>query len=669
MSSPAMGGTYFHAAAERSDDWHETVLQLAGDGIYQLDLEGRFVAVNDPILEATGYDAEELLGEHVTTVLDDESVERTERTIRALLAGDGDAAVTQTATVRSADGETFGCEFRMGLLREGGEVRGTVGVVRDLTGRWAHERRLRRERDRLRARLDEVLSRVTDAVLALDEDWRLTYLNERAEAVLDVDADEVLGESIWSVFPAAGDDEFRERFREAMARQEPVHFETYYEPADEWFEVHAYPSPTGLSAYARPVTERVERERELERQRERLATLNEFNRVVQDVSHAVVEADTRETVEQVVLQQLTTGGPFAAAWFGDVEPGEDTVRVRAEAGTEDVHDGIDVSVAVGEPADPIGRALRTGETRIVADVLDEPALEEWRGHAREHGYRSVAAIPVTFEGARYGVLVVHGEAPDTFGRGARYMVNRLGRVVGHALSAIDRKKALVGDDVIELEFRVDDVFEARGVECGDGRVAFESVLPTGDGSYVGYGSASEDGVEVLRTLAATLDHYTDLSIRAPRAGGARFVLRMRDPPFAGVTASLGGRLAAAAIEDGVLRATVHLPYDADVREAVDTASEVYPGVEVLAQRRVQRPGATVDAFQTVLDDDLTERQRVALEAAYVAGFFEWPRECTGEELADSLGVSPATYHQHLRAAERRVVAALFGAPKGDLLDE
>jgi PAS domain S-box-containing protein len=58
--------------------------------------------------------------------------------------------------------------------------------------------------------------------------------------------------------------------------------------------------------------------------------------------------------------------------------------------------------------------------------------------------------------------------------------------------------------------------------------------------------------------------------------------------------------------------------------------------------------------------DLTERQRTAVETTYYAGFFEWPRESTGEEVAESLGISAPTFHKHLRVAERKLLAARFG---------
>lgn len=59
---------------------------------------------------------------------------------------------------------------------------------------------------------------------------------------------------------------------------------------------------------------------------------------------------------------------------------------------------------------------------------------------------------------------------------------------------------------------------------------------------------------------------------------------------------------------------------------------------------------------------LTERQRTALQKAYLNGYYDATRRVTGEELADSMGLTRATFHQHRRAAERKVLDALLGMP-------
>ncbi|MFC6757476.1 PAS domain-containing protein [Halomicroarcula sp. GCM10025894] len=66
------------------------------------------------------------------------------------------------------------------------------------------------------------------AFFAVDDDWELTYWNHRAEEVLGRQAEDVMGEDLWEMFPDAVDATFYEAYHEAMATQEPADFEEYY---------------------------------------------------------------------------------------------------------------------------------------------------------------------------------------------------------------------------------------------------------------------------------------------------------------------------------------------------------------------------------------------------------------------------------------------------------
>jgi predicted DNA binding protein len=78
---------------------------------------------------------------------------------------------------------------------------------------------------------------------------------------------------------------------------------------------------------------------------------------------------------------------------------------------------------------------------------------------------------------------------------------------------------------------------------------------------------------------------------------------------------------------------------------------------MLRRQQVTREDAQARSTRSLLEG-LTDRQRTTLEAAYHAGFFEWPRDASGEDVAESLQVSPPTFHQHLRKAEGKVFGGL-----------
>ncbi|WP_440763843.1 PAS domain-containing sensor histidine kinase [Natronorubrum sp. DTA7] len=117
------------------------------------------------------------------------------------------------------------------------------------------------ERQQAERELEEILGRVSDAFYALDEEFRFTHVNERAEELLQRSEPELLGNRLWDVFPSAAEiDEVWDAFQTAMDAQEATSYELYYDTLEFWVEANIYPSETGVSVYFRDVTERKERE-------------------------------------------------------------------------------------------------------------------------------------------------------------------------------------------------------------------------------------------------------------------------------------------------------------------------------------------------------------------------------------------------------------------------
>jgi predicted DNA binding protein len=123
-------------------------------------------------------------------------------------------------------------------------------------------------------------------------------------------------------------------------------------------------------------------------------------------------------------------------------------------------------------------------------------------------------------------------------------------------------------------------------------------------------------------------------------------------------AALGGAVEEARIAAGDYHLTVHLSPSADLHHVIETVMETYPDADLVKRRQLTiRENDTPD--RPDLTAALTDRQRMALNSALHAGFFEWPREATGEDVADLLDISPPTFHQHLRKAERSVFEELL----------
>ena len=183
-----------------------------------------------------------------------------ERVIRT-----GEPLDNEELVLEQGDGDRRYLSISAAPIYEDGEVETVVSAAEDVTELKRTQLRLETRRNELETELSEIFDRITDAFFALDDDWEFTYVNEEAEALLGRSWEELLGEHIWDEFSEAANTTFQREYERAMETQESVSFVEYYPPLETWFEVRAHPSETGLSVYFRDVSDRVDREQELER--------------------------------------------------------------------------------------------------------------------------------------------------------------------------------------------------------------------------------------------------------------------------------------------------------------------------------------------------------------------------------------------------------------------
>ena len=133
------------------------------------------------------------------------------------------------------------------------------------------ERQIREltERNQARAALVEsartmtnILEKTTDGFLAVDSEWKLTYVNAQAEAMMKRKRDEILGGVLWEEFPALIGSVFQTNYEKVMADHVAIQFEALDSTGKISYEVHAYPSNGGVSVFFRDISERKKSETE-----------------------------------------------------------------------------------------------------------------------------------------------------------------------------------------------------------------------------------------------------------------------------------------------------------------------------------------------------------------------------------------------------------------------
>ncbi len=107
-------------------------------------------------------------------------------------------------------------------------------------------------------KLKNVLEATTDAVLGVDRNWRINFINQRAIKAL-APAGDLMGADIWTTFPSMTyeDSPFVGHYRRAMEHGTPAEFEAYYpEPLNFWVRITVRPVTDGIIFFFSDITQK-----------------------------------------------------------------------------------------------------------------------------------------------------------------------------------------------------------------------------------------------------------------------------------------------------------------------------------------------------------------------------------------------------------------------------
>ena len=411
--------------------------------------------------------------------------------------------------------------------------------------------------------------------------------------------------------------------------------------------------------------QRLEAQQEqLRTQTERAERLDRIARLTQQVEAAITDASTPSEVERAVCRRLAGSGPYDLAWVGGAEVGTDRLAARAVVGAPDQYVGaLDLSAEGTADPHPAVTAWRTDDLQVADSLVDSGPAGDWRRRALSEGYQSLCAAPLTYDGVTHGVLTVGVESPNAFGERERDVLAQLGTSIANALAAVERRRALESDETVELEFRGKGqaLPFAQAAEAAGCRVGLERTATRQDGSVGVYFSFEGDVSENVPAVARrTLPGSVDVVAEEP---SSTLVEVRTDDWFGSPLAEYGGVLREASAEPGETTVTVEVPTEADVRSFVERLQSVAPSLELVARRQHSTQGRTPAELSDQVREALTDRQLEVLRTALSAGYFEWPRENDGSEVASRLDITQPTLNKHLRLAERKVFGLLF-EPEG-----
>ena len=218
------------------------------------------------------------------------------------------------------------------------------------------------------------------------------------------------------------------------------------------------------------------------------------------------------------------------------------------------------------------------------------------------------------------------------------------------------------DSVVELEFATSDsrlpcVAATEAEECV---LELAELFPRSDGEYAEFFHVT--GISPERVLDFTGAYQTiDATLLCEYEVGALFEFATTGDCPAYALAELGALPREATSVDGEARIVAELPPQFAPSPVVDEFLDGRPDARLVSKQERENfsPFFSQSSLEQLLHEHLTDRQREVLRAAFDAGYYEWPREASGTDVASTLGISSATFSEHIHAAERNLLTALF----------
>lgn len=455
---------------------------------------------------------------------------------------------------------------------------------------------------------------------------------------------------------------------ESTVRNEPLELDDYSEKtpyADLHIPLPGYGvisiiNPTGafddrtvrlLEMFAESVLtafSRAHRENQLRENNAELAVANNINSIVTNIIRSVMQASSRQEVEYQVVTQLANADLYDVVWIANDRP-QTTYEIRTVAGSVDSLTESEIEEFVQSPyaKDLILDAAKSSNPTIKYRRFDT----EDPVHTKS---TCSVATQIRCGSQSFGVLAVT-LAPDTeFGETIRSALALLGEALGFALIADRRRKTLMTRGNIELEIAYRGPFGTLSgqYECVCNHLGpIEQPSPATNKYQVEITGEVPDNVE---SLLLTNDSIIECEVDQITDSKAIVTVAVRYPPPE-LLADMGVSLKSIIAQEGEERLIAEAPAGIDPATVLDAIATRWDDVRLVAKRSTSH---ALDAVITDNVDGLTDRQKSVLEAAISLGYYEWPRGSTAEEIADTLDIASSTFHQHLRAAESKIMAQL-----------
>ena len=526
----------------------------------------------------------------------------------------------------------------------------------------------------------EVTRAVEDAPIGISisdpdlPDYPLVYVNDAWKEHTGYSVEEALGRNPRFLQGPGTNPETVEEISDAIRNEEEVTVEVRNYKRDGtpfWNELTVapvYDDGGDLAHYVgfqNDVSDRKAAERLAEERAEKLATerraldrvLGRVNGLLSEISRILVENWDPEVIPERVCEVVAGEPGYAGAWIGEVSSATGRFEIDAASGVA-VEPGTTLDVE-DTPVE-VQEAIETEELRggSVQSGDDGPLAPESAGGTR------LLVVPLTYGKRRYGVLGIYGNGANVLDRRERKVCESVGKMIANGLHSVETTRILTTDRVCEIVVEIRDPTASLTQIADAVGEQVEHLGTTRLDDDAGELYFRVDSSDVSLEDVADLPMVESMRVVSETNDGVSFAVTVTESPPLTQLADHGCVLVGATATADAATLTIETPPERDVRSILDVFRAEYEGVELRSRVERESRDRTVAEFAAAVDERLTDRQRGALKTPELNGYFEWPRPVDGSEIAERMGITRQTFHQHLRAAERKLVEA-YVDPRSD----
>ena len=265
------------------EEFLNSILNSSTAYIIRLDLDNRFSFANDHFFSRFGYHENEVMGQPFFKTTSPEDFEKIEGALHDCLINPGKVERIVISMPDSENNNKYWTEWEFtSVVNERFDVKEVQGVGLDITERRTAEKSMQH----YAKSIERILESISDSFLNLDQSQQITRCNPALEKIVKTKRKDIIGKSIWELFPELEKHEIGKKLISALHTNENKFIKAYYKPLSMWLDFSIYPTGEGLAIYFRDITESKQAEEERE------FYLTRLNDMIASITDGIFTIDT-----------------------------------------------------------------------------------------------------------------------------------------------------------------------------------------------------------------------------------------------------------------------------------------------------------------------------------------------------------------------------------------